>query len=529
MISRKATPDKLNLVPIAASPPRNGGSGANCSWDFFIVVGTGPRARRPRRRGDLRLRRLPPHDQRLFEYVHGPGRLAQMAIENATHARSAEIRDFAELSCTIVNALVYTAILLLWFLRPDDDRLKEHRRQNQQPRRASTSDIPLMTHSPQLSPDELLFRDTVRDFARTEITPLVRSMDEAQKFDPKLLRKLFDLGLMGIQVPDQYGGAAGTLFEAVLAVEEISAVDPAVGVLVDVQNTLVISALLRWANDEQKQKYLPHLATKLTGAYALSSASGSDAFALQYRTILPANGDLHPQRPETLDHQRPQSRPLPRLRHTRPRRRLQRHHLLPRRKRHPRLFRRTQRRQTRHPRQQHLRTHPQRLSPPRDQHHWANPARELQRSPSRPSARAASASGSTPRPCLGEPGATPPSTLASASNSASPSPTSRPCSSSSRAWRWMIRKPPASSSTTQPASRTPAGNTSEETAMAKLFASEVAERTASLARRNFRRRRFRQGLPGRKALPPTPKSAKSTKAPVSYSLATIAKLTIPGA
>src|SRR5665213_1122655 len=106
------------------------------------------------------------------------------------------------------------------------------RRETQQPRPGSRLVTPLTV----LSPDELLFRDTVRDFARTEIAPLVRGMDEAQKFDPKLLRKLFDLGLMGIQVPEQFGGAAGTLFEAVLAVEEISAVDPAVGVLVDVQN-----------------------------------------------------------------------------------------------------------------------------------------------------------------------------------------------------------------------------------------------------------------------------------------------------
>jgi butyryl-CoA dehydrogenase/short/branched chain acyl-CoA dehydrogenase len=97
---------------------------------------------------------------------------------------------------------------------------------------------------------------------------------------------------MGIQVPEQYGGAAGTLFEAVIAVEEISAVDPAVGVLVDVQNTLVISALMRWANDAQKQQYLPQLATKLTGAYALSeAASGSDAFALQCRATHQPNGD----------------------------------------------------------------------------------------------------------------------------------------------------------------------------------------------------------------------------------------------
>jgi butyryl-CoA dehydrogenase/short/branched chain acyl-CoA dehydrogenase len=143
----------------------------------------------------------------------------------------------------------------------------------------------------QLSADETLFRSTIRDFARTEITPLVRSMDEQQAFDPKLLRKLFELGVMGIQVPEAYGGAAGTLFEAVLAVEEISAVDPAVGVLIDVQNTLVISAILRWASDAQKQQYLPLLAQSLTGAYALSEAvSGSDAFALQCRATLQPDG-----------------------------------------------------------------------------------------------------------------------------------------------------------------------------------------------------------------------------------------------
>ena len=144
----------------------------------------------------------------------------------------------------------------------------------------------------QLSPDETLFRDTVRDFARSEIAPLVRSMDEEQKFEPKLLRKLFELGLMGVQVPEQYGGAAGTLFEAVLAVEEISAVDPAVGVLVDVQNTLVISALMRWASEAQKKAWLPKLAESLTGAYALSEAvSGSDAFALQCRAAKQEDGD----------------------------------------------------------------------------------------------------------------------------------------------------------------------------------------------------------------------------------------------
>src|ERR1700744_1518627 len=138
-----------------------------------------------------------------------------------------------------------------------------------------------------------MFRETVREFACEEIAPLVREMDEAQKFDAGLLKKLHALGLMGIQIPEEFGGAAGTLFEAVLAVEEISAVDPAVGVLVDVQNTLVINALLLWATDAQKKKYLPALASKATGSYALSeAASGSDAFALQCRaTRDDATGD----------------------------------------------------------------------------------------------------------------------------------------------------------------------------------------------------------------------------------------------
>jgi alkylation response protein AidB-like acyl-CoA dehydrogenase len=137
-----------------------------------------------------------------------------------------------------------------------------------------------------LSDDEQLFRDTVRRFATEQIGPLVRGMDEAQQMDTRIIRQLFELGLMGIEVPEQYGGAGGTFFEAILGVEEISAVDPSVGVLVDVQNTLCINALVRWANEEQKQKYLTRLATDTIGAYALSEAgSGSDAFALQTRAV----------------------------------------------------------------------------------------------------------------------------------------------------------------------------------------------------------------------------------------------------
>lgn len=136
----------------------------------------------------------------------------------------------------------------------------------------------------QLSEDEQMFRATVRQFARETIAPLVHGMDEHQKMDAELIRQLFQLGLMGIEIPEAYGGSNGSFFEAILAVEEISAVDPSVAVLVDVQNTLVINALLRWATEEQKKRYLPRLASEWVGAYALSeAASGSDAFALQAR------------------------------------------------------------------------------------------------------------------------------------------------------------------------------------------------------------------------------------------------------
>jgi butyryl-CoA dehydrogenase/short/branched chain acyl-CoA dehydrogenase len=136
----------------------------------------------------------------------------------------------------------------------------------------------------QLSEDERLFADAVRAFARDEVAPLVRRMDEEQHMDAALVEKMFALGLMGIEIPEQYGGSGGSFFDAVLAVELLSAVDPAVALVVDVHNTLVASALLRWATDEQKRKYLPRLAADTVGAYALSEAgSGSDAFALQTR------------------------------------------------------------------------------------------------------------------------------------------------------------------------------------------------------------------------------------------------------
>jgi alkylation response protein AidB-like acyl-CoA dehydrogenase len=152
---------------------------------------------------------------------------------------------------------------------------------------ASSAPAPL-TH---LSEDEELFRSTVRDFATENISPLVRQMDEEQHFAPELIPQLFNLGLMGIEVPIAYGGSGGTFFEAILAVEAISAVDPSIGVLVDVQNTLCVNALLRWGTEAQKRHYLPRLASDLVGAYALSeAASGSDAFALQTRAERRADG-----------------------------------------------------------------------------------------------------------------------------------------------------------------------------------------------------------------------------------------------
>jgi alkylation response protein AidB-like acyl-CoA dehydrogenase len=135
-----------------------------------------------------------------------------------------------------------------------------------------------------LSEDERLFQDSVREFADARVRPLVREMDEQAKMSPALVRQLFELGVMGIEVPDVHGGAGGRFFHSVLAVEELSRVDPSVGVLVDVQNTLVINALLRWATDEMKHRLLPRLAADSVGAYALSEAgSGSDAFALTTR------------------------------------------------------------------------------------------------------------------------------------------------------------------------------------------------------------------------------------------------------
>jgi len=150
----------------------------------------------------------------------------------------------------------------------------------------AASPLPLVS----LTEDEILFRENIRQFAEESLRPKVREMDEKGVFDRTLIDQFFHLGLMGIEVPEEFGGAGGTFFEAILAVEEISKVDPSAGVIVDVQNTLVNNALLRWTTSEQKRRYLPGMTSKTVGAYALSEAgSGSDAFALQTRAQLQGN------------------------------------------------------------------------------------------------------------------------------------------------------------------------------------------------------------------------------------------------
>jgi alkylation response protein AidB-like acyl-CoA dehydrogenase len=135
-----------------------------------------------------------------------------------------------------------------------------------------------------LSEDEALFRDAVREFAEAELAPRATAMDQAQAMDPDLLPMLFEMGLMGIEIPEHLGGAGSTFFVSALIVEELSRVDPAVGVLADVQNTLVINAIMRWGNAEQHDRFLSALSTDTVGAYCLSEAgSGSDAFALSCR------------------------------------------------------------------------------------------------------------------------------------------------------------------------------------------------------------------------------------------------------
>src|SRR5579872_339638 len=137
-----------------------------------------------------------------------------------------------------------------------------------------------------LTEEETMFRDTVRRFARERIGPHVREMDEAGVFRKELLREMFELGLMGIEIPEEFGGQGGSFFQAVLAVEALAEVDPSAAVIVDVQNTISNNVLLRWGNDDQKRRYLPKLASEMVASFALSEAgAGSDAFALATRAV----------------------------------------------------------------------------------------------------------------------------------------------------------------------------------------------------------------------------------------------------
>jgi alkylation response protein AidB-like acyl-CoA dehydrogenase len=142
----------------------------------------------------------------------------------------------------------------------------------------------------QLNEEERMFRDSVRDFSRREIAPHVREMDQAGVFRKDILQKFFELGLMAVDVPEEYGGQGGYFFQSILAIETIAEVDPSAAVIVDVQNTLFNNAILRWANEDQKRRYLPRLAKDTVASYALSEAgSGSDAFALETRAVKDGN------------------------------------------------------------------------------------------------------------------------------------------------------------------------------------------------------------------------------------------------
>ena len=148
---------------------------------------------------------------------------------------------------------------------------------------ATATQIPQSTGAPLtvLSEEEGMFRDVVRKFARERIGPHVREMDAAGVFRKELLHEMFELGLMGIEIPEEFGGQGGTFFLSVMAIEALAEVDPAAAVIVDVQNTIANNVIMRWGNDDQKRRYLPKLARDMVAAFALSEAgAGSDAFSL---------------------------------------------------------------------------------------------------------------------------------------------------------------------------------------------------------------------------------------------------------
>ena len=223
-----------------------------------------------------------------------------------------------------------------------------------------TTDIiaPAPTPLTRLSEEEDLFRASVRAFAEAEIAPQVREMDERAVIPRALIDKLFDLGVMGIEIPESLGGAGAPFFLSVLAVEELSRVDPSVAVVVDVQNTLVINALLRWGSADLQQRFLPRLASGAIGAYALSEAgSGSDAFALRTRAVEDGGDYVITGRKLWITNAREAGLFIV-MAKRRPRRRPSRHHRLRRRARPPRPRRRQEGGQAGHPGQQHVRAAP---------------------------------------------------------------------------------------------------------------------------------------------------------------------------
>ena len=210
------------------------------------------------------------------------------------------------------------------------------------------------THPPaltMLTEEETMFRDAVHEFAEGEIRPHVQEMEEAKCQDAKLIASLFEMGLMGVDIPEAYGGAGGSFFQSILAVEQVSRVDASV------QNTLFNNAILiRWGTRSRRRSSCQRAAKDTVGAYALSEAgSGSDAFALSLSRRDRQGRPLDPGRPEAVDHQRRRGRPVPRLRHHRPVQGLQGHHGVPRRARRPGLHRGQAREQAGHPRLEHLR------------------------------------------------------------------------------------------------------------------------------------------------------------------------------
>src|SRR5713226_5242378 len=142
-----------------------------------------------------------------------------------------------------------------------------------------------------LSDEEKMFQNTVRRFARERIGPHVLEMDEAGAFRKELLQEMFELGLMGIEIPEEHGGQGGNFFQAVLAVEALAMVDPSAAVIADVQNTIANNVIIRWGNDDQKRRYLPRLARDTVASFGLSEAgAGSDAFALTTRAVRDGDG-----------------------------------------------------------------------------------------------------------------------------------------------------------------------------------------------------------------------------------------------